>query len=286
MSGILAPTLALRNSAGAQLALDDDGGDGLNSRLQFRATTTGTYYLDLDGFGSSTGAYVAQAREVPATTATYSSLTPGGSTTGDLHAAGDHDWTAISLTAGTAYTFELRGSATGGGTLVDPELFLRNSTGTVLTSDDDGGVGLDSLITFTPTASGTYFLDAGEFGNNAAGSHTLSAAGTGGGGGAFDVVINYTGDPSSSGEFTSASLRWRTPSPAICRMWQRRLSAPSTIRRSKRASWPSTGRAGLSARRPGTGKEAQLTEGCPITASCSSTPPTLRTSSRKAPSTT
>jgi hypothetical protein len=202
-SGILDPTLALRNSAGAQLAFDDDGGDGLDSLLQFRATTTGTYYLDVGGFGSSTGAYVAQACEVPATTATYSSLTPGGSTTGDLHAAGDHDWTAISLAAGTAYTFDLRGSATSGGTLVDSELFLRNSAGTILTSDDDGGVGLDSRITFTPTASSTYFLDAGEFGNNAAGSCTLSAAGT-----AFDVVINYTGDPSSSGEFTDAALRW------------------------------------------------------------------------------
>jgi hypothetical protein len=187
--GVLDPTLTVRNSAGTQIAFDNDGGDGLNSLLQFRATTTGTYFLDVGGFGSSTGAYVVQAREVPATTATHSSLTPGGSITGDLQAARDHDWTAISLTAGTTHQFDLRGSVSGGGTLVDPELFLRNSAGAVVVSDNDGGVGSDSLITFTATANGTFFLDAGELGNSAAGSYTLSANGARGGGG-FDVVIN------------------------------------------------------------------------------------------------
>ena len=55
--GLSDPTLAVRNSAGTQLAFNDDGGAGLNSHINFTATTTGTHYLDVGGFGGATGSY-------------------------------------------------------------------------------------------------------------------------------------------------------------------------------------------------------------------------------------
>jgi len=51
------PTLAVRNSAGTQLAFDDDSGSGLNSHIDFLAPTSGTYFLDVGGFGTNTGTY-------------------------------------------------------------------------------------------------------------------------------------------------------------------------------------------------------------------------------------
>ena len=55
-------TLALRNSAGTQLAFNDDGGPGLDSRIEFTATAGGTYYLDVGGFSANTGTYTLSTR--------------------------------------------------------------------------------------------------------------------------------------------------------------------------------------------------------------------------------
>lgn len=45
--------LQFRDSAGAVLAFDDDGGPGYNSALQFTATATGSYYIDVGSFADS-----------------------------------------------------------------------------------------------------------------------------------------------------------------------------------------------------------------------------------------
>jgi serralysin len=66
--------------------------------------------------------------------------------------------TPVNLTAGTTYSFAYRPTATGG--IEDPYLLLANSTGTVILQDDDGGLGRSSMITFTPTESGVYFVYA------------------------------------------------------------------------------------------------------------------------------
>jgi hypothetical protein len=164
----LDPTLALRNSVGTQLVFNDDGGPGLNSLLTYRPTTSGTYYLDAGGYSTSTGSYSVVASEVPATTATYSSVSVNGSVQGDIQDTNDQDWHRISLTAGQSYIFDV-----DGGGLSDPTLALRNSVGTQLSFNDDGGPGLDSRIEFTAASSGTYYLDVGGYGSNT-GSYTLS----------------------------------------------------------------------------------------------------------------
>jgi hypothetical protein len=107
-------------------------------------------------------------------TSTLGSLSVGGSTTGNIETSGDTDWFAITLTAGQTYTFDEEGSETGQGTLADPLLRLRDSSGTFITSDDDSGTGLNSRITYTAAASGTYYLDAEAF--SGTGTYRLSAS--------------------------------------------------------------------------------------------------------------
>lgn len=46
----------------------------------------------------------------------------GGSATGGIETAGDRDWFAVELEAGTTYRFDLDGSPSGDGSLHDPYL--------------------------------------------------------------------------------------------------------------------------------------------------------------------
>ena len=51
------PYLGLRDSAGTLLADDDDSGGNNNSRINYRPSTSGWFYLDASGYGSRTGSY-------------------------------------------------------------------------------------------------------------------------------------------------------------------------------------------------------------------------------------
>lgn len=104
----------------------------------------------------------------------------GGSQPGVLEEVGDRDIFAVRMIGGLTYTIELRGAATGNGSLGDPHLFIVDFGDNVVASDDDSGVGLDSLITFVPPISDEYYLSARELGENATGGYrVLVSAGRG-----------------------------------------------------------------------------------------------------------
>ena len=107
-------------------------------------------------------------------------LAVGGSATGVLQQAGDHDWFAVQLQAGATYTINLTGRASGGGTLPDPLLTLHNASGDVLATNDDiiDGKNPDSRIVFTAPTGGTYYVDAGAFVDGYAGSYRVSISQT------------------------------------------------------------------------------------------------------------
>jgi hypothetical protein len=178
------PFVSLRNSAGTVLDDDDDSGAGLDSLFTYTPTVSGTYYLAARGYGTTTGTYtvaltVGSTDDYAASTSTTGAVAVGGSATGSVETGGDIDWFRVSLTAGTAYRIDLRGSATSGGTLVDPSVSLRNSTGTVLDDDDDSGTGLDSQLSYTPSASGTYYIEAFGYGTTT-GTYTIAVTNTSG----------------------------------------------------------------------------------------------------------
>ena len=90
----------------------------------------------------------------------------GGTATGDIESSGDRDWFAVELVAGRTYTIDLRGSRTDDGTLRDPYLRgIHDAEGNLIsgTTNDDGGEGYNSRITFTATESGTYYIAAGAY---------------------------------------------------------------------------------------------------------------------------
>ncbi len=107
-----------------------------------------------------------------ASSSTTGSVSIGGSATGTIETSGDNDWFRVSLSAGQVYEFQLNATSSGG--LGDPYLNLYGSSGILLTSNDDGGIGLNSLITYTATTSGNYYLGARAF-SSGTGSYVVSA---------------------------------------------------------------------------------------------------------------
>ena len=80
--------------------------------------------------------------------------------------SGDRDGFAVELVAGRTYIIDLRGRETDDGTLSDP--YLRGIKGPdgrriAGVSDDDGGEGYNSRVTFTATESGTHYIIAGAY---------------------------------------------------------------------------------------------------------------------------
>jgi hypothetical protein len=97
------------------------------------------------------------------TTSTTGRLSVGGTSSGNIEVSDDTDWFRISLVAGQTYQFDLRGSPSGNGTLSDPYMSLRNSSGssTRLAEDDNTGTGNDSQFTYTAITTGDHFVAAG-----------------------------------------------------------------------------------------------------------------------------
>ena len=91
-----------------------------------------------------------------------------GSATGEIEARGDRDWFAVTLEADRTYRIDLEGSQTGAGTLSDPyPRGVHDADGVLIagTTNDDGGTGFNSRVTFTADTGGTYYVAAGAHGS-------------------------------------------------------------------------------------------------------------------------
>src|SRR5689334_18707527 len=113
--------------------------------------------------------------QIPEDTSTPYTLTVGGSETGVVNFVGDHDWFSINLVAGQSYVFTM----TGSGTLSDTYLEIRDDAGTLLAIDDDGlAAGGGSLLRYTATSSGVYFINARAYEDSSSsnvGDYTVTA---------------------------------------------------------------------------------------------------------------
>ena len=229
----------LRDSSGAFISQDDNGGSGADARIDFTPDTSGTFWLSVRSFGTNpTGTYTVTATTsgsspppdeddeptpppdddddddgggpAPVTDdfgppgTNYGSVVVGGSSpTGTIEQAGDRDWFSVQLTAGVTYIIDLTGASGGNGTLVDPLPVLRDANGNFINQNDDGGTALDSRLEYTPTVSGTFFIEVRALASGT-GTYTVSVTGqpvSGGGddgGGGFispidDVMPDNTG---------------------------------------------------------------------------------------------
>jgi hypothetical protein len=181
--GTLSDTLISLQQNGVQIAVDDDGGRGFNSRIVFTPTTSGFYTVEARDFGNNdAGTFRLRVAEdefrntAEGVGPQGTAITGGASVAGNLNYAGDADIFGTSLINGLTYTVEQRGSATGEGTLADPRLFILNSFDTVLADDDDSGVGFNAREVFTAAFTGTHFIQARDFGDNNSGTYRVQVS--------------------------------------------------------------------------------------------------------------
>ena len=88
---------------------------------------------------------------------------------GDIEAGGNKDQYEFDAVAGNTYTFD----AISSGTLGDNYLTLYDANGTLVTGNDDGGTGMDAQITWTPTVSGTYTVEAKAYYTSETGTYEM-----------------------------------------------------------------------------------------------------------------
>jgi phospholipase/lecithinase/hemolysin len=104
-------------------------------------------------------------------------------------AKGEVDTIIVSLAANTSYTFDLLGLSTLGGNysvLADPLLTVLGPGGTVIATNDDGGLGLDSTATFTSGVAGDYTIQLTGVGSMT-GSYRFQALGEAAGNNSYSV---------------------------------------------------------------------------------------------------
>jgi hypothetical protein len=160
-----------------ELAVNDDDGQGLNSRLVFQAPSSGEFLIRVTPVGNDDGAYVLTLAEAPPV-APAVALDWGATVQGDLaltdgvNADGAVvDVYRFSGASGQRAQIDVTSSA------FDAYVELRAETdpSQVLAEDDDGGPeGTDSRLLFTLPADGDYRVEVRAFAPGGVGAYSVS----------------------------------------------------------------------------------------------------------------
>ena len=136
--------------------LDNDRGVGRNSRLYFEAENAGTHYIAAGAISAEIGTYRVSVAEISddhsAGTDTTGTVAVGGSATGEIERPHDHDWFAVTLEAGKWYRFDIEGSRTNAGTLLNP--WIRS----VYDTDGNRQGAWNSHFFYESRDAGTYYI--------------------------------------------------------------------------------------------------------------------------------
>ncbi len=165
--GPLDSFLELRGPDGATLITNDDGGGGVDSRIEnFVLPVSGEYTLLAYGFNhTSTGSYglrLSLGTPLPTSTPTATptrgggTISPGERRSGTIHTSGQADSWQLAAQPGQYVTINLRAA---GGSALDPYLEVIDPDGAIVAADDDSGGRLDARIANLPlTRRGIYTL--------------------------------------------------------------------------------------------------------------------------------
>jgi hypothetical protein len=170
----------------SQAAMNDDS-DGLNPRISYAPTESGDYTLRVIGFAADArGAYTADAAILPPLAPPIT--TPGTPTAvngtwllweGELNDAdadngGHHvDDYLIHVDAHQIRYISLEGIGFDAMVQILHPADRGSDSPDVIDSDDDSGVGFNSLMAFSPDESGDYIVRVTSFGENAKGPYRL-----------------------------------------------------------------------------------------------------------------
>ena len=147
---------------------------------------------------------ITETTDAPQNSSTPYTVSPGDTFNGSLYHGAEEDWVRIELTEGVTYTVSMIA-----GTMSDPYLWLIDSAGIVIETDDDSGLGNNAQIVFTPTASGTYYIVAG-----------TASGGFGGGNdtGTYSVTVNI-GEPPPGGGDPLNAITWGYTAPSTINVY-------------------------------------------------------------------
>jgi hypothetical protein len=174
------PLLVFYGPDGAEISRDDDGGEGLNSWIEYTAATAGGYFVEARGFmEEAEGGYTISvtAGEIPGSADGAEYLSPNtDGRTSVITSPDDTDWFAVELVEGRPYRFNLEGS--GDAPLADPMLTLYDASGNQVAADDDGGTGVNSYLSYTSITGGTHYAAVSAFSETAVGGYYLRVSDT------------------------------------------------------------------------------------------------------------
>jgi len=163
--------LVLVDAQGAELAVDDDGGAGLNSMITgFELPADGTYGVIATSFGGYRGTGTAEG-EFTLSVAGFEvqRIEYSQRVEGELTAEALTQEYVFTGTAGDSVSIFM------GSEEFDTFLFLYDAAGNEIASNDDGGGNLDSLIgPFMLPETGEYTIQANSFSRSATGFYFLT----------------------------------------------------------------------------------------------------------------
>ena len=169
------PFINLRDSQGNIIAYDDDSGSGDDAQLLYKATYTGSYFIDINDFDDNyTGIYNLAVKSLTTNddyrqdTSTEGTINIGSTISAKLDFKTDEDWFKVQLEKDYLYQFDCTESNS-----IDPFINLRDSQGNIIAYDDNSGSGDDAQLLYKAIYTGTYFIDINDVGDNNTGTYNL-----------------------------------------------------------------------------------------------------------------
>ena len=152
----------------------NQGSNGVG-QVRYGARSSATGFHDAGGL-TPTALLVITADDAAGDITTTRSVTVGGAAVvSTIDTVGDQDFFKVELVAGRSYEFRIFGETAGPGgvPLVDSLVEIRRADGSLITSADGGASsqlnvansGFDAILSYTPSTSGTYFINARAFDN-------------------------------------------------------------------------------------------------------------------------
>ena len=138
----------------------------IEARVVFTPRSAGNYYVRVGSFGNDTGTFKLNVKrdEELASNSTTATVAVNGSSSGRIEQRDDKDWFKVPLLANKTYQIDVKGLATGHGSVWDVEIEgIFNSSGSRRHAYvDDGGIGRNARTTFsTGSSGGNYFVAVG-----------------------------------------------------------------------------------------------------------------------------
>ena len=210
--------LRVYNSSGQLIASDDDSGDGTNSQSTL-SLTSGKYYIEVSAFADRSGGnYNLEVQGAPsddhsnALNASATNILLSGSgrgfANGNLENSRDVDVFRFDIASSRLVTIDV---GQNGSPALDTYLRLYNSSGQLVSFDDDSGIASNSRLSVN-LAAGRYYIQVTSFNSASMGRYSVSVVtgspSNGGGNQGTYETLQFSGSGRvTESDFTTNSVK-------------------------------------------------------------------------------